>query len=103
MQREQEELNEWLTDTISRLNVQVDQYDSEIDSLYVGSKKKKLDRDKQETVDELTGRKEKHKFHIQVLSSIQCKSSDNFIVCFIKLYLFYNLSLAGKYNINNLQ
>ena len=68
MQREQEELNDWLTETIYRLNVQVDQFDSEIDSLYVGSKKKKLDRDKQETVDELTGRKEKHKFHIQVLT-----------------------------------
>ena len=66
LQREQEELNDWLIEIISRLNVQVDQFDSEIDCLFLGSKKKKLDRDKQETVDDLTFRKDKHKFHIQV-------------------------------------
>ena len=44
-QREREEVRQWLTDSIDKLNLQIDQFESEIESLYVGMKKKKLDRD----------------------------------------------------------
>ena len=44
-QREREEVRQWLTDSLDKLNLQIDQFESEIESLYVGMKKKKLDRD----------------------------------------------------------
>lgn len=44
-QREREEVRQWLTDSIDKLNLQIDQFESEVESLYVGMKKKKLDRD----------------------------------------------------------
>ena len=42
-QREREEVRQWLTDSIDKLNLQIDQFESEVESLYVGMKKKKLD------------------------------------------------------------
>ena len=44
-QREREEVRQWLTDSLDKLNLQIDQFESEVESLYVGMKKKKLDRD----------------------------------------------------------
>ena len=44
-QKEKEEVRHWLTDSIYKLNMQVDQFESEVESVYAGSKKKKLDRD----------------------------------------------------------
>lgn len=61
-----EDLVEWLERSIERLGMQVDQFDAEIESFYMGNKKKKLDRDKQDIVDELSYRREKHKMHIGV-------------------------------------
>lgn len=44
-QREKDDLRHWLTDIIDQLERQVDQFESEIESLHNSSKKKKLDRD----------------------------------------------------------
>ena len=44
-QREKEEMREWLSECIDKLKLQIDQFESEIESLHAGSKKKKLDRD----------------------------------------------------------
>jgi hypothetical protein len=35
----------WLTSGIEKLDRQIDEFEAEIESLYAGSKKKKLDRD----------------------------------------------------------
>ncbi len=45
IQKEKEELRSWLADQISKLNIQIDQFESEIESLYAGTKKKKIDKD----------------------------------------------------------
>ena len=44
-QREKEEVRQWLTESIDKLNMQIDEFESEVESLFAGSKKKKLDRD----------------------------------------------------------
>jgi len=44
-QKEKEELRSWLADRISKLNIQIDQFESEVESLYAGTKKKKIDKD----------------------------------------------------------
>lgn len=48
---------------------QVDQFESEIESLPAG-KKKKLDKDKQDRVDELKTKLEKHRYHIIKLETL---------------------------------
>lgn len=40
-QKEKEEIRSWLADLISKLNLQIDQFESEVESLHAGSKKKK--------------------------------------------------------------
>jgi CCR4-NOT transcriptional regulation complex NOT5 subunit len=44
-QRKKEEVRYWLTSGIEKLDRQIDEFEAEIESLYAGSKKKKLDRD----------------------------------------------------------
>lgn len=44
-QRKKEEVRQWLTGSIEKLDRQIDEFEAEIESLYAGSKKKKLDRD----------------------------------------------------------
>ena len=44
-QKEKEEVRQWLMDCLNDLQMQIDQFESEIESIRVGSKKKKLDRD----------------------------------------------------------
>ena len=44
-QRKKEEVRHWLTLSIDSLNRQIDEFEAEIESVYAGSKKKKLDRD----------------------------------------------------------
>ena len=44
-QRKKEEVRQWLSSSLENLNMQIDEFEAEIESLYVGSKKKKLDRD----------------------------------------------------------
>ena len=44
-QRKKEEVRQWLTASIDNLDRQIDEFEAEIESLYAGTKKKKLDRD----------------------------------------------------------
>lgn len=47
----------------------MDQFESEIESLVAG-KKKKLDKEKQDRMDELRGKLEKHRYHIRKLETL---------------------------------
>lgn len=68
-QRVKDEVRQWLTTSISALQLQIDQYESEIESLLAG-KKKRLDKDKQDRMDELRGKLDRHKFHITKLERL---------------------------------
>ncbi|XP_043064667.1 CCR4-NOT transcription complex subunit 3 isoform X2 [Drosophila ficusphila] len=68
-QRVKDDARNWLTSSISSLQIQIDQYESEIESLLAG-KKKRLDRDKQERMDDLRGKLDRHKFHITKLETL---------------------------------
>ncbi|XP_063735230.1 CCR4-NOT transcription complex subunit 3a isoform X3 [Eleginops maclovinus] len=69
-QREKEETGQWLTCTIDTLNMQVDQFESEVESLSVQTRKKKGDKDKQDRIEELKRMVERHRFHIRMLETI---------------------------------
>lgn len=68
-QKEREEMSSWLVGCIDQLNIQIDSFECEIESL-LANKKKKLDKDKQERMDELKTKLEKHRFHIRKLETI---------------------------------
>lgn len=63
--KEREEARIWITEVLDRLQIEVDQIESEIEQVYAGSRKKKLDRDKQDKVDELQEWAGKHRHHSQ--------------------------------------
>ncbi|KAK2830828.1 hypothetical protein Q5P01_018759 [Channa striata] len=69
-QKEKEEVGTWLTNTIDTLNMQVDQFESEVESLSVQTRKKKGDKEKQDRIEELKKFIEKHRFHIRMLETI---------------------------------
>uniref|UniRef100_A0A672T5I6 CCR4-NOT transcription complex subunit 3 n=1 Tax=Sinocyclocheilus grahami TaxID=75366 RepID=A0A672T5I6_SINGR len=69
-QKEKEEIGQWLANTIDTLNMQVDQFESEVESLSVQTKKKKGDKEKQDRVEELKRMIERHRFHIRMLETI---------------------------------
>ncbi|KAL3268185.1 hypothetical protein HHI36_007311 [Cryptolaemus montrouzieri] len=68
-QKERDEIQHWLVNSIEQLNIQSDAFECEIESLQA-NKKKKLDKDKQERVDEFKARLEKHRFHIKKLETL---------------------------------
>lgn len=68
-QKEKEEMQHWLSTSIDELSIQTDSFESEIEQL-LSKGKKKLDKDKQERMDELKSRLERHKFHIQKLEAL---------------------------------
>uniref|UniRef100_T1HIJ7 CCR4-NOT transcription complex subunit 3 n=3 Tax=Rhodnius TaxID=13248 RepID=T1HIJ7_RHOPR len=68
-QKEKEEISGWLIQSIDALNLQLDQFESEIESLLAG-KKKRLDKDKQDRMDELKAKVEKHRYHIRKLETL---------------------------------
>uniref|UniRef100_A0A8C8SEL7 CCR4-NOT transcription complex subunit 3 n=1 Tax=Pelusios castaneus TaxID=367368 RepID=A0A8C8SEL7_9SAUR len=69
-QKEKEEVGQWLTNTIDTLNMQVDQSESEVESLSVQTRKKKGDKDKQDRIEGLKRHIEKHRYHIRMLETI---------------------------------
>lgn len=69
IQREKEDLCSWLTSSISSLQIQQDQYECEIESI-MAAKKKRLDKDKQDKVDDLKAKLDRHKFHIAKLETL---------------------------------
>lgn len=68
-QRVKDEIRQWLTHSISSLQIQIDQYESEIEGLLAG-KKKRLDKDKQDRMDELRAKLDRHKFHVTKLETL---------------------------------
>jgi CCR4-NOT transcription complex subunit 3 len=68
-QREKESVSCWLQNSISSLQIQTDQYESEIESL-LANKKKRLDKEKQDKMDDLKSKLERHKFHITKLETL---------------------------------
>ncbi|XP_066250250.1 CCR4-NOT transcription complex subunit 3 [Euwallacea similis] len=68
-QKEKEEMQHWLSTSIDELSIQTDSFESEIEQL-LSKGKKKLDKDKQERMDELKSRLERHRFHIQKLEAL---------------------------------
>ncbi|KAJ8981393.1 hypothetical protein NQ317_002587, partial [Molorchus minor] len=68
-QKERDEIQHWLVSSIDQLNIQTDSFESEIE-LLLSNKKKKLDKDKQERMDELKSRLERHRFHIRKLETL---------------------------------
>ncbi|KAM8927011.1 CCR4-NOT transcription complex subunit 3 isoform 1-T1 [Pelodytes ibericus] len=70
-QKEKEEVGQWLTNTIDALNMGVDQFESEVESLSVQTRKKKGDKDqKQDRIEGLKRHIEKHRYHIRMLETI---------------------------------
>lgn len=63
--KEREEARIWMTEVLDRLQIEVDQIESEIELVYAGSRKKKLDRDRQDKVDELQDWAGRHRHHNQ--------------------------------------
>ncbi|XP_058803401.1 CCR4-NOT transcription complex subunit 3 [Phymastichus coffea] len=68
-QKEREEVSNWLANSIDTLNLQLDTFESEIESLLAG-KKKRLDKDKQDRMDELKAKLDKHRYHIKKLETL---------------------------------
>uniref|UniRef100_A0A6M2DKW7 CCR4-NOT transcription complex subunit 3 n=1 Tax=Xenopsylla cheopis TaxID=163159 RepID=A0A6M2DKW7_XENCH len=68
-QKEREDISSWLANKIDALNIQIDQFESEIESLLAG-KKKRVDKDKQDRIDDLRSRLEKHRYHIKKLETL---------------------------------
>lgn len=61
--------NNYIVDFLPFSKFQLDQFESEIESLLV-SKKKKLDKEKQDRMEELKNKLEKHRFHIKKLETL---------------------------------
>lgn len=68
-QKEREEVSNWLANSIETLNLQLDTFESEIESLLAG-KKKRLDKDKQDRMDELKSKLDRHRYHIRKLETL---------------------------------
>ncbi|CAL4077612.1 unnamed protein product, partial [Meganyctiphanes norvegica] len=80
-QREREDVNSWLSASIDSLNIQMDQYESEIESLMATGKKKKMDKDKQDRIDDLKEYIERHQFHIKKLEILMRMLDNQSIDC----------------------
>uniref|UniRef100_A0A673UI41 CCR4-NOT transcription complex subunit 3 n=1 Tax=Suricata suricatta TaxID=37032 RepID=A0A673UI41_SURSU len=59
-----------MQNTIDTLNMQVDQFESEVESLSVQTRKKKGDKDKQDRIEGLKRHIEKHRYHVRMLETI---------------------------------
>ncbi|CAF4181798.1 unnamed protein product [Rotaria sp. Silwood2] len=69
-EKEKEECHQWITEAIQELKIQVDKFESDIETLSASLKKKKSDKDKQERLEETKHSIERHKFHIESLEKI---------------------------------
>ena len=70
IQKEKDEITNWLSLTIDQLNIKIDQFESEIESLQVAQKKSKKDKEKQDRIEELKHWIEKHRYHIKQLETL---------------------------------
>ncbi|XP_076449524.1 CCR4-NOT transcription complex subunit 3-like isoform X2 [Babylonia areolata] len=65
--KEKSDIISWLSAQIDTLQVQVDQVESELETMESTSKKKKMDRETGPRSEELKQRRDRHKFHIKHL------------------------------------
>ncbi|XP_071961195.1 CCR4-NOT transcription complex subunit 3-like isoform X2 [Antedon mediterranea] len=70
IQREREEVSGWLSQCIDTLKIQVDKFESEMESLTSNSKKRKIPSDKQDRLNELQSFIERHNGHVTKLEMI---------------------------------
>ncbi|KAH8861558.1 CCR4-NOT transcription complex subunit 3 [Schistosoma japonicum] len=70
LQKEKEELDEWLKQCISSLNTQTEKYEFEIESLSNNTKKKRIDKETASAIDEKRQRLEMCCFHVEKLEAI---------------------------------
>ncbi|XP_018494598.1 CCR4-NOT transcription complex subunit 3 [Galendromus occidentalis] len=70
-QKEKDEMNQWLANCIDSLNIQVDQFECEMESMSVTTKKgKNVSAKDASRVEELKAHVEKHRFHINKLETL---------------------------------
>uniref|UniRef100_A0A8C5MFG6 CCR4-NOT transcription complex subunit 3 n=1 Tax=Leptobrachium leishanense TaxID=445787 RepID=A0A8C5MFG6_9ANUR len=69
-QKEKEDVGQWLTSTIDELNMGVDRFESEVESLSAQTRKKKDKEQKQDRIEGLKRHIEKHRYHIRMLETI---------------------------------
>ncbi|KAL3238847.1 hypothetical protein MRX96_021875 [Rhipicephalus microplus] len=82
-QKEKEDITIWLSNSIASLNIHVDQFESELESLTIGVKKKK--NDNQDRVDELKTLLSRHRYHILQLETLMRMLDNGTVeVCKIK-------------------
>ncbi|KAJ3225101.1 general negative regulator of transcription subunit 5 [Clydaea vesicula] len=71
LELEKEETKSWLTDTVEKLQTQIDEKESELEKLYLNIKKnKRVDKNKEEKKVLLESRINTHNFHIKKLEII---------------------------------
>ncbi|VEL23590.1 unnamed protein product, partial [Protopolystoma xenopodis] len=70
LQKEKEELEEWLKQSISLLQTQSEKYEFEIESLSTSNKKKRVDKDKAATIEDKRQRLDTCTFHTEKLETI---------------------------------
>ncbi|XP_045623082.1 CCR4-NOT transcription complex subunit 3 isoform X6 [Procambarus clarkii] len=80
-QREREEVNNWLSSSIDTLNIQMDQFESEIESLMATQKKKKMDKDKSDRIEDLKEYIDRHQYHIKKLEILMRMLDNQSIDC----------------------
>ncbi|KAL4239666.1 CCR4-NOT transcription complex [Mactra antiquata] len=68
--KEKQEVVNWLSHMIDSLNIQSDQFESEVEQLSSGNKKKKMDKEKTDRYEYLKAAQDKHAYHIQKLETI---------------------------------
>ncbi|CAF4951079.1 unnamed protein product, partial [Rotaria sp. Silwood1] len=69
-EKEKEECTQWITESIHELNIQIDKFEADIETVSASLKKKKSDKDKLERLEETKHSIERHKFHIESLEKI---------------------------------
>ena len=67
--QEKDDVNTWLSSSIDQLQIQINQFEIEIETI-LGSRKKKLDKERQSRLDELKNFVEKHRFHVSKLETL---------------------------------
>jgi len=70
VEKEKAEVQHWMNQCIDQLNIQVDQFEAEIESLSIGGKKKKGKNEAEERKEECQMWVEKHRDHIQKLETL---------------------------------
>jgi len=70
VEKEKAEVQHWMNQCIDQLNIQVDQFEAEIESLSGGGKKKKGKNENEERKEECQMWVEKHRDHIQKLETL---------------------------------